>query len=60
MFQYKNYLYLTRARWVIQITFRDMKTEKKADYNTVEELLSDNIGNNQKVDLETLTWNEIK
>ena len=38
----------------------DMKTEKKTDYNTVEELLSDNIGNNQKVDLEKLTWNEIK
>lgn len=38
----------------------DMKTEKKADYNTVEELLSDNIGNNQKVNLENLTWNEIK
>ena len=38
----------------------DMKTEKKTNYKTVEELLSDNIGNNQKVDLEKLTWNEIK
>lgn len=37
----------------------DIKTEKKTDYKTIEELLSDNIGNNQKVDLEKLTWNEI-
>ena len=38
----------------------DMKTEKKTNYKTIEELLSDNIGNNQKVNLEKLTWNEIK
>ena len=38
----------------------ETNTENKTNYTSEEELLSDNIGNNQKIDLEKLTWNEIK
>ena len=38
----------------------DTKTEEKTNYNTVEELLDDNLKNTKEIDLEKLTWNEIK